>query len=164
MFLCRNSQGISQRRVHEDYRLPSVFKRLRVESLIVPSSYLTVHLSSSYSFRIVRLIDPSSIHHRPAELEFASFPLSPKVGTKENRCEISLTLWRDAQEAAGSPRLAGMSSWHVTPWPWLAQLQRPPWRGSSSGARIHKRKYQFRPSLQSSRDRVSPAAAGAGQT
>ncbi|CAL1674616.1 unnamed protein product [Lasius platythorax] len=35
MFLCRNPPGISQwQRVHEDYRLPSVFKRLRVESLI----------------------------------------------------------------------------------------------------------------------------------
>lgn len=167
MFPCRSPPGISQwQRVHGDYRLPSVFKRLRVESLIAPFS-LEKHphllLSRIHLAVTVNESLPSRSIDRDIVVARNSSWRVPPPGAKGNSAGYP---WHydGTREVVpvvrGWPR--GMSSWHVTPWPWLAQLQRPPWRGSSSGARIHERKHE-RPVLQSARDRVSPAAAGAGQ-
>lgn len=167
MFPCRSPPGTSQwLRVHGDYRLPSVFKRLRVESLITPISekrprcllpstvHLTVTVDESLASRSINrdfvIAGNSSRRVFPpgARGNSAGYPWHYD-GTREV-----------VPVVRGWPR--GMSSWHVTPWPWLAQLQRPPRRGSSSGARINESR-QHEPVLQSAGDRVPPAAAGAGQ-
>lgn len=71
-----------------------------------------------------------------------------KKARKEGRCKVFVFLlpllrndshqgWRN-EAGGGSCWPVGMSSWHVTPWPWLSRLQRPPWRDSPPGARIQR--------------------------